>query len=794
MAAGQVCLPIKNAVAENRKLKTENPLTPAMTQEAKFSHNATPQAVDLPHLAMAGIEAGAALLLDFPDPVIITDGQRQVAFLNHAARRLFGDVLKPGDLCPVCPALTVLPLSADGRVRHERCLMPGESLSQAPIRLNSRWQTLTPLLVSANPIRGAADGFHGCLVMLREQQDLSSHPVVQLQLATLASILENFPTPFFMVDPDLVITHINQRMERLTGYARQEVVGKKTCGEILNTVQCNTCDCVLKQVMEKHHPLSGLRRVVRDRQGHEIPVVVSASIITDPAGRVIGGFEAMRDISPVVEAEKKIDLITNLTREGILMADEAQRVIFANQRLAEILDRPREDLIGKEIGQVLLHQHQRMAVEGVQRASQGESYEVQFCSRLEYGDPRYFETCMAAAQVGQKTITCIYLRDLTERVTMEQEIQRSHAFLMNIIQNSVDGIVVVDAKGVPLIFNEGAERILGYQAEEILGTPENLYNFYPKPLAVEMMRRLRSPDYGPIDRLPTTRVTFLNKKGEEVPVNFSAAIIREGGQEVGSVGIFSDLRELVEVHRELESVQSQLVQAAKIASLGRLAAGVAHEINNPLAGILIYAELMQRDLGENVALRENMEVIIHQTMRCQQIVQRLLDFSRQSLGEKKLFDINAIIRRGVELISHQALFHNIQVNLNLDPELPHLVGDPGQLQQVFTNLLLNAADAMAGRGEITVTAEPNPDKDAVIITFADNGPGIPPEIRDKIFEPFFTTKPPGQGTGLGLSIVYGVIQRHDGVISVDCPDTGGARFIIRLPLEPSDHPPEQLFA
>src|SRR4030042_5932449 len=145
------------------------------------------------------------------------------------------------------------------------------------------------------------------------------------------------------------------------------------------------------------------------------------------------------------------------------------------------------------------------------------------------------------------------------------------------------------------------------------GNADNVRRFYPVEVATEMMRRMRSDEYGPPDKLTTTRMTFINKNGEEVPVNFSAAVIRERGQEVGSVGIFSDLREILKVHQELEAAQAQLVHSEKIASLGRMSAGVAHETNNPLAGILMYAELLQRDLAAAAAHRENVEVIINQT-------------------------------------------------------------------------------------------------------------------------------------------------------------------------------------
>ena len=331
-------------------------------------------------------------------------------------------------------------------------------------------------------------------------------------------------------------------------------------------------------------------------------MTVSASIITDPEGRVIGGFEAVRDITPVVEAEQKLDLLTQLTQEGLLMADENYRIIFANTRMMEILNIPRSRIIGMHLGEVLTSQHLHMAQELGSLVDQNLQQETRFCSILDQPKneaqvPRVFETCMAVSRLGDKIITCLYLRDLTSRILIERELQKTNAFFTNIIQNSVDGIVVVDTKGVPLIFNEGAERILGYTAEEMIGNAENFRRFYPVESAAEMMRRMRSDEYGPPDKLNTTRMTFINKNGEEVPVNFSATIIRERGQEVGSVGIFSDLREILKVHQELEAAQAQLVHSEKIASLGRMSAGVAHEINNPLAGILIYAELLAAGPG-----------------------------------------------------------------------------------------------------------------------------------------------------------------------------------------------------
>ncbi|MDD3580138.1 MAG: PAS domain S-box protein [Desulfobacca sp.] len=749
---------------------------------------------DLPNKEMPP-EWFSPLLVDFPDPVLVTNQSRRVVFMNCQAEKLFGGRLRLGDACPICTLASQVQISWEDYDWVARCLQKGESLNRVPISLKLPEGKDVPLTITATPVRSPGDQPAGCFIVLRDlQADLLAHPAAQLQTATLSSILEYFPTPFFTVNPELIITYINEPLEKLTGYRREEVVGRMKCGSILNTCLCNTEGCVLKQSMQRKIPISGLRQVVRDRQGREIPVVVSASIITDPGGRVIGGFEAFRDITALVEAEKKVLMLTELTKEGILMVDEKQQILFANSKAAELVKRPKNELIGDKLGKVLGPLHSKIARQLTSMVDKHIRREAQFCSSLDdphtlRGRGRILETSMAVSQIGKNILTYIYLRDLSDSIRIKRELHKTNKFLQDIIQCSVDGIVVLDSKGVPLIFNEGAERILGYQATEVVGHPEVLHRFYPKKLATEMMRRMRSDKFGPPDKLQTTRMTFRAKDGEEVPVNFSAAIIRDRGREVGSVGIFSDLRDSLRMRQELEKTRSQLIQAEKIASLGRLAAGVAHEINNPLAGILIYAELLLRQMAESAPGRPNVEEIINQTLRCQKIVTRLLEFSRQSLGERTLFDPNSIIQRCVELVKHQAVFHNVKIVQQLDPELPQIIGDPGQLHQVFTNLLLNAVDAMGGLGRITITSQANSSRDGVILSFTDTGSGIPAHIKDKIFDPFFTTKPPGKGTGLGLAIVYGVIQRHGGTIEVASTPGGGTTFIMNLPLnspEPTD--------
>jgi two-component system, NtrC family, sensor kinase len=758
-------------MATTRKNKT-SPVNPLPTAAAVSDY--------------ANLELLSRGLENFPDPVVVADNQRRIFFMNHAARDLFGQLDEKSDL----------PVELDGQADDfiPACLS-GRELLRAPLRLYTRAKGWLDLSITAQIIKDQAGKPIGCLAILRDlQADLMAHPAIKKQIALLNSILGNFPTPFFMVDKDLIITSMNTSMEALTGYNRQEAENRMTCGDILCTTNCNTEQCLLRRVIATGLPIAGLREVITNRQGREIPVVVNASVITDAENVIIGGFEFIRDISHRVEIEEKLNLVTELTQEGILLVDENFRIIFANSKMAEITGIPKEELLGLNADRVIPSHYYQTMMGLMQEIDHG--VQLCFCSIIKQPDDdsdsyRNYETCMAITAIGKRPVTSLYFRDLSQRNQYERELRQAKSFLENVIRSSVDGIVVVDMGGNVLFFNEGAERILGYKAEEVIGHTSVFRKFYEPAQAREIMRRMRGREYGPPGKLNTTRLIFKSKGGQEIPVNFSAAIIKEGDREIGSVGIFSDRRENLRIRKELDEAKKQLWQAEKIASLGRLAAAVAHEINNPLAGILIYTDMLLRDISENQQWREDLEEIRHQTLRCKQIVTRLLEFSRMPLAQRITFDVNEVIKTCVEFLCHQALFHNIEFDFLLQSDLPQLVGDPSQLQQVFTNIIINAANAMDGKGKITLGSIFQSDNNEVVLTFKDTGPGIPVAIADKIFEPFFTTKAPGEGTGLGLSVCYGIVQQHGGDMEVKNSPEGGAVFILTLPLEAPQH--EEMF-
>ncbi len=231
---------------------------------------------------------------------------------------------------------------------------------------------------------------------------------------------------------------------------------------------------------------------------------------------------------------------------------------------------------------------------------------------------------------------------------------------------------------------------------------------------------------------------------------------------------------------EIRKIHSQLFRSEKLASLGKLAAGVAHEINNPLTGILANSSLLLEDLAADDPRREDVEIIVKETIRCREIVKRLLDFARQTKPQKKLTDVDVLIDTIILLVRNQTSFRNIVITTRLAGGLPQILCDSDQIQQVFINIILNAAEAMTGGGALTVCSSLSGDGEFVTVDIADTGPGIPEERRERIFDPFFTTKE--HGTGLGLSISYGIVEQHGGDISVESSVGKGSTFTVRLPV------------
>jgi two-component system NtrC family sensor kinase len=232
---------------------------------------------------------------------------------------------------------------------------------------------------------------------------------------------------------------------------------------------------------------------------------------------------------------------------------------------------------------------------------------------------------------------------------------------------------------------------------------------------------------------------------------------------------------------ELQQTQRQLIRSEKLASLGKMAAGVAHEINNPLTAVLTFSKLMLDDLEPGDKRREDLQTIVDETLRCRDIVRGLLDFSRETESKKRLQNINEVIENTLSLVQNQAMFHDIAIKKNLEKNLPVIPLDEAKMKQVFMNMFLNAAEAMSGRGTLTIGTVR--EDEHVAVRIKDTGCGIPKEHLNKLFDPFFTTKRVGKGTGLGLAVTYGIVKSHEGTFEVKSKVGKGTEFLIRFPIK-----------
>jgi two-component system NtrC family sensor kinase len=231
-----------------------------------------------------------------------------------------------------------------------------------------------------------------------------------------------------------------------------------------------------------------------------------------------------------------------------------------------------------------------------------------------------------------------------------------------------------------------------------------------------------------------------------------------------------------------EFTKKKIMEAERLALIGQLSANVAHELNNPLQGIVAYSQLLLERPSSDESATESISKIVTQANRCRDIIRGLLDFARQRKPDKTVCNVNSMLQDCVSLVEHQVLFHNIQIIKDFDDSLPTAILDPSQMERVFMNIIINAAEAMDGGGRLTLTTRFDSDHQRIEVKFKDIGQGIPEKNLESIFDPFFTTKELGHGTGLGLAISYGIVKEHRGTLSVESEVGKGTTFTISLPL------------
>lgn len=479
--------------------------------------------------------------------------------------------------------------------------------------------------------------------------------------------------------------------------------------------------------------------------------------------------------------ERYRDLFESV-RHGIFMSTKEGRFVDCNQAMLEMFGYDnKEEFLSLDIERDLyVHPEDRKRFQQeIEEKGYVKDYEISFKKRT--GEQfSALVTCNALLDNKGRVIGYQGLNiDITDRKRMEREIREVNQFLSKLIESSLNCIVVTDMKGNILIFNKAAEELLGYRADEVIGKM-NVKNIYPPGVAKEVMGKMRSRDYGGTGRLQSFPMVHKNRWGEVIDGSLSASIIYDDrGNEVATIGIFVDLRPILKMENTLRETQQQLLQSEKLAAMGRLTSQIAHELNNPIYGIMNTLELLKTEIPPDSKRRKILDMSLSETVRLADMLRNMLSFSKPQEEKRREINVNELLENIMIFFEKQMRESNITVRINLDKYLPSILASPNQLRQVMLNIVHNAKDAMPRGGTLTVETQ-SKDED-IIINIKDTGMGIPEEIRDKIFDAFFTTKHKVKGVGLGLSVCYGIIKDHGGSIRVKSKIDKGSTFSVILP-------------
>ena len=478
--------------------------------------------------------------------------------------------------------------------------------------------------------------------------------------------------------------------------------------------------------------------------------------------------------------EERYRRVVETSSDAIVITDLERRIAFANPAAIALFGYG-DALIGMPVSSTLpeemrdaVRRYEDLAIEGEPQRYEGSLVRADGTCRI------VAVTTAPLRELDRVTGIVASLRDVTEERARTAALARAEARYARLVESASDAIFTVDRAGCFTAVNHALEWGVGVARDALLGRSISL---------VIDARDLSSAE-------GLLRETFLGQRcrgslrsraadGEARHGSLITSPVVEEGTITGALGI---MRDVTDDHRLAE----QLLQQEKLAAIGQLVSGVAHELNNPLAGVMAYTELLMvsSSVAAEPETRQALETIRHEAMRASKIVSHLLTFARRQPAERVEVDLNSIVNDTLALRRYAIRTAQIELDVVLDPALPRTWADPFQLQQVLLNLIGNAEQALnewPGTRRIEIRTQRAGER--LVIAVSDSGPGVAEEQRDRIFNPFFTTKPVGQGTGLGLSISDGIVREHGGRIRVESQPGQGATFIVELPI--ASAPPEK---
>ena len=612
----------------------------------------------------------------------------------------------------------------------------------------------------------------------------------------LSHILDAMEDGIYIIRNDYTVEFMNRAMIDMFG----EGVGKK-CYEVVNASEVLCPWCRANEVFEKGESVH--QEIYMPREGKTFRIIELPIKNADGSHSKLNIY---RDITARKDQELKLKATEQDYRQlfehvavGVYISSKEGRIVDANRAMQEMLGyATMEDLLKISIQTDLwMRPADRTAFQRlIEKDGRVVNYEADFKHQNGSTIPVLLTSHVRKNYGGQVIGYEGICVDQSVIMRMQEEIKEAHYFLNNIIQSSPDAIIGASMEGTIMIWNKGAEETFGYSADEVVGKAD-VRQLYSGHEAYEIMKQMRSEEHGGKGKLRSYPMTYMHKDGTAIEGSLSASIIYDqAGKEIASVGIFVDLGERLEMERKLSRTQEQLLQSEKLASMGRLTSQLAHELNNPLYGIMNTLELMKTEIGPNNKRRRLLDMALSESVRLTDMLRKMLSFSKPDQEQRCTVDMNTILDEILLLHEKQLREVDIKIAADLEEGLLPIWASKNQMRQVFLNMVSNAKDAMPEGGTLSVRTRGSGKQ--IRVQVADDGLGIKPEHLDKIFDTFFTTKVDSErGVGLGLSVCYGFIKDHGGDIQVESTAGEGTTFTIILPVseqEPKACPTDGLLS
>jgi len=612
---------------------------------------------------------------------------------------------------------------------------------------------------------------------------------VEAERERIAQILDSLPDEIVVVDTDMLIQDANSTFLQNNNCSIDEIRGLN-CYEVEQGIrgECQVAvgNCPFFSVMKEGRPTSLVRKHF-GKSGETRYASIVGAPLRDREGRITGMIELIRDITKRIRLEETL-AATEVHLQQLMDAaplatyakNHSGQYIDANPAACALFGRKKEELLGRTDPGLF----PRTTAETLRKGDQEvwhKHVSVSMETELMIDGRRIFLSTVKFPILnseGNPTALCALSEDITAQKEAEKELRETREYLQNILENSPVIIITTDMNDNIASFNRGAERSLGYRADEVIGKPVTM--LYRDPSKRKEFLRLIVSDKAVQDY----SFELLCEDGTLLPVSLTLSQLKNSsGKMIGTVGMSKDIS-----HRK--ALMAQILQSERMAAVGRLASGVAHEINNPLAIISeitgFLGELVEdesEDQGTELLreLKEALPKIHTQIKRGRDITHRLLQFARKTEMSIEHADVNTVLNEILPFLEKECRLAGITIHRDCQGDLPKIALDETQLQEILMNLTRNAIHALTGKGGGNIWIQAHEEKGKVVISVKDDGPGIDDAVRDRLFDPFASTKSIKQGTGLGLAICYAIVKRCDGEIRVFTEPDGGACFKVFLP-------------